>query len=155
LARDSWVAEVLDPWLGGFTLKVMRGGRSVNVDVSADGAGLVSHAGNALLAEVADKLGLTRELSAGLAGVKQRDRGHDPGRVIRDLVVMIASGGECIADLGAVRDQQALFGPVASDSTAFRVIDRAASEGLCWMVCARLMLGAGSGSGSCTARLRR
>jgi hypothetical protein len=41
---------------------------------------------------------------------------------------MPAGGGECVADLGAVRDQQALFGPVASDSTAFRVIERIASE---------------------------
>ena len=63
-----------------------------------------------------------------LAGVKQRRRGHDLGRVIRDLAVMLADGGECVADLGAVRDQQALFGRVASDSTAFRVIDRVASE---------------------------
>ena len=109
-------------------MKVMRDGRPVTVDVTADGAGLVSHAGSALLAQVADKLGLTRALSLRLAGVKQRRRGHDPGRVIRDLAVMLADGGECVSDLGAVRDQQSLFGPVASDSTAFRVIDRIASE---------------------------
>ena len=90
--------------------------------------GFVSRAGAALLAQVADRLGLTRSLSLRLAGVKQRRRGHDPGRVIWDLAVMLADGGECVADLGAVRDQQALFGRVASDSTAFRVIDRVASE---------------------------
>jgi hypothetical protein len=109
-------------------LKVMRDGRSVTVEVTADGAGLVSHAGTALLARVADKLGLTGALSRGLGSIKQRRRGHDPGRVIRDLAVMLADGGECVSDLGAVRDQQALFGAVASDSTAFRVIDRIASE---------------------------
>jgi Transposase DDE domain group 1 len=109
-------------------LKVMRDGRPVTVDVTADGAGLVSHAGSALLAQVADKLGLTRMLSVRLAALKQRRRGHDPGRVIRDLAVMLADGGECVSDLGAVRDQQALFGQVASDSTAFRVVDRVASE---------------------------
>src|SRR3954447_13669853 len=111
-----------------FTLRVMRDGRPVTVEVTSDGAGLVSHAGSALLARVADKLRLTKALSLRLAGVKRRRRGHDPGRVIRDLAVMLADGGECVADLGAVRDQQALFGPVASDSTAFRVIDRVASE---------------------------
>jgi hypothetical protein len=89
---------------------------------------LVSHAGSALLAQVADKLGLTKALSLRLAAIKQRRRGHDPGRVIRDLAVMLAGGGECVSDLGGVRDQEALFGPVASDSTAFRVIDRIASE---------------------------
>jgi len=64
----------------------------------------------------------------GLAGLKARRRGHDPGRVIRDLAVMLADGGECVSDLGAQRDQEGLFGPIASDSTAFRVIDRVASE---------------------------
>ena len=53
-----------------------------------------------MLAQVADRLGLTRSLSLRLAGVKQRRRGHDPGRVIRDLAVMLADGGECVADLG-------------------------------------------------------
>jgi Transposase DDE domain group 1 len=91
---------------------------------------LVSHAGSALIAQVGDKLGLTRSLSLRLAVFKQRRRGHDPGRVIRDLAVMLADGGECVSDLGAVRDQEVLFGPVASDSTAFRVIDRVASEKL-------------------------
>src|SRR5437763_13805499 len=106
----------------------MRDGRPVTVEVTADGAGLVSHAGSALLAQVADKLGLARALSVRLAVLKQRRRGHDPGRVIRDLAVMLADGGGCVSDLGAVRDQQSLFGPVASDSTAFGVIDRIASE---------------------------
>ena len=109
-------------------MKVMRDGRPVTVDVTADGAGLVSHAGSALLAQVADKLGLTRALSLRLAGLKRRRRGHDPGRVIRELAVMLADGGECVSDLGAVRDQEPLFGKVASDSTAFRVIDRVASD---------------------------
>src|SRR5512132_196962 len=106
----------------------MRDGRPVTVEVTADGAGLVSHAGSALVARVADKVGLTAALSSRLAAIKQRRRGHDPGRVIRDLAVMLADGGECVSDLGAVREQEALFGAVASDSTAFRVVARIASE---------------------------
>jgi hypothetical protein len=90
----------------------------------------MSHAGTALIAQVADKLGLTQALSLRLSVLKQRRRGHDRGQVIRDLAVMLADGGECISDLGAVRDQEALFGPVASDWTALRVIDRVASEQL-------------------------
>ena len=104
----------------------MRNGRSVTVEVTADGAGLVSHAGTALIAQVAEKLGLTMALSQGLGGVKQRRRGHDPGRVIRDLALMLADGGECVSDLGGVREQDALFGEVASDSTAFRMVKRIA-----------------------------
>ena len=108
-------------------MKVMRDGRPVTVEVTADGAGLVSHAGTALLGQVADKVGLTSALSVRLAAIKQRRRGHDPGRVVRDLAVMLADGGECVSDLGATRDQDALFGKVASDSTAFRMVDRIAS----------------------------
>ena len=108
-------------------MKVMRNGRSVTVEVTADGTGLVSRAGTALVAQVADKVGLTRALSLRLGCLKQRRRGHDPGRVIGDLAVMLTDGGECVSDLGAVRDQQVLFGPVASDSTAFRTVEKIAS----------------------------
>jgi hypothetical protein len=107
---------------------VQRDGRGFTVDVAADGEGLVSHAGAALLAEAADRLGLTAALSRALAPMRARRGKHDPGQVIRDLAVMLADGGDCLADLRAVRDQQVLFGPVASDATAFRVIDRIASE---------------------------
>jgi len=109
-------------------MKVKRAGRSVNVKVTTDGAGLVSHAGTALFAEVADTLGLTRALSQRLAPVKQRRRGHDPGRVIRDLAVMLVDGGHSVSDLGVVREQQALFGEVASDSTAYRLIEKIGSD---------------------------
>ena len=55
-------------------------------------------------------------------------RGHAPGRVLRDLAVMLADGGDALCDLRAVRDQQALFGEVASDSTAYRLIERIAHD---------------------------
>ena len=108
-------------------MRVMRDGRPVTVEVTADGAGLVSHAGTALLGRVAAKVGLTSALSLGLAGLKLRRRGHDPGVVIQDLAVMLADGGECVSDLGATREQDVLFGSVASDSTAFRVVEKIAS----------------------------
>jgi hypothetical protein len=114
--------------LGRITLKVTRAGRQINVVVASDGTGLVSHAGSALLAQVADKSGLTRALSRELAGLRLRAGSHDRGRVIRDLAVMLADGGDCLADLGAVRDQASLFGRVASGSTAFRVIDQIAGD---------------------------
>jgi hypothetical protein len=37
-----------------------------------------------------------------------------------DLAVMLADGGEAISDLAVLRDQAGLFGPVASDPTAWR-----------------------------------
>ena len=120
----------------GFTLRVTREGRRFTVEVTADGDGLVSHAGAALVAEVADRVGLTRELSRALAGVRVRRGRHDPGRVIRDLAVMLTDGGDCLSDLRAVRDQQPLFGPVASDTTAFRLIDRITATPRCSTRCA-------------------
>src|SRR3954468_8359266 len=106
----------------------MRGGRRFTVDVAPDGEGLVSHARAALLAETADRVGLTRALSCALAGIRERRGKHDPGRVVRDLAVMLADGGDCLADLRAVRDQQPLFGRVAADPTAFRLIDAIAAD---------------------------
>jgi hypothetical protein len=59
-------------------LKVQRDGRNVTVEVTSDGEGLVSHAGSALLSQIADKSGLTQALSVRLADLKQRQSGHDP-----------------------------------------------------------------------------
>jgi hypothetical protein len=112
-------------------LKVQRDGRPVTVTVRADGdENTVAHAGAALLAEVADRLGLTAALSSELAGLRQRRSAHDPGRVARDLAVMLADGGDALCDLRALRDQRALFGRVASDATAWRVIDAVCEHGL-------------------------
>jgi hypothetical protein len=91
--------------------------------VTADGRGVVGHAGTRMLADLADAAGLSIALSEALAPLRQRDRGHDPGRVALDLAVMLADGGEAIADLAVLRNQSDLFGPVASDATAWRVLD--------------------------------
>ncbi len=77
-----------------------------------------------------DRVGLAGALSEALGGLRERRGGDDPGRVIRDLAVMLADGGDCLSDLRAVRDQSALFGRVASDSTAFRLIEKACTPGL-------------------------
>ena len=98
--------------------------------VSADGDGVVSHAGSALLVGVADKVGLTGALSAAMQPTRERVSAHDPGVVLRDLAVMLADGGTALSDLGALRDQPGVFGTVASDSTAYRVIDSIDAAGL-------------------------
>ncbi len=82
----------------------------------------MSHSGSALLAELADRLGLTQALGDAMADTRMRRSAHDPGAVLCDLAVMLADGGDSLSDLGALRDQQALFGPVASARTAWRTI---------------------------------
>jgi len=111
-------------------LRVQRSGRFDKVEVMADGKGLASHAGSALLVAVADKVGLTEALSEALAPTRERRSAHDPGEVVRDLCVMLADGGDCLADLGALRDQEDLFGRVASNATAWRAIDSLSGEGM-------------------------
>lgn len=96
--------------------------RLQTVDVTADGQGLVSHAGAALLVELADRAGLTGGLSAALAETRERRSAHDPGRVLRDVAVMLADGGDCVTDIDAYRGQERLFGARASETTTQRVL---------------------------------
>ena len=96
--------------------------RLETVEVAADGEGLVSHAGVALLVELADRVGLTGALSGALAGTRERRSAHDPGRVLRDVAVMLADGGDCVTDIDAYRGQERLFGARASETTTHRVI---------------------------------
>jgi hypothetical protein len=91
--------------------------------VTADGKGIASHAGTRLLAEMAEFTGLTGALSEALAPTVRRSRRHDPGRVLLDMALTLADGGDCLSDLSVLRDQPALFGSVASTPTASRVID--------------------------------
>ncbi|HEX5496398.1 MAG TPA: transposase, partial [Mycobacteriales bacterium] len=95
------------------------------VKVSADGVGLVSRAGCLLLREVADASGVTRAWTAALLDTyRALPTAHLPGAVLRDLAVTIADGGDALAHLAGLRDQVKLFGPVASDATAWRVVQR-------------------------------
>jgi hypothetical protein len=82
----------------------------------------VSHAGTVLLAELADRTGLTGALSAALAGTRERRSAHAPGRVLRDVAVMLADGGDCVTDLEGLRGQERLFGAVASETTTHRTL---------------------------------
>ena len=74
------------------------------------------------MVELADRVGLTGALSEALAGTRERRSAHDPGRVIRDLAVMLADGGDCVTDMDAYRGQERLFGAKASETTTHRVI---------------------------------
>jgi len=83
---------------------------------------LVSHAGVALLVELADRAGLTEALSGALADTRERRSAHDPGRVLRDVAVMLADGGDCVTDMAAFEGQERLFGARASETTTQRVL---------------------------------
>lgn len=93
--------------------------------VTTDGTGVVSHAGTVLLAELADRIGLTAALGEATDALRERCAGHDPGRVLVDVAVAIADGAVTISDVQALADQQGLHSPagsVASTSTIWRVL---------------------------------
>ena len=98
--------------------------------VTADGTGVVGHVGAALLAELADRLGLTAALGWRADRSQTRRHRHQAGRVLRGLAVLLADGGDCLSDLAALRDQPELFGEVASTATAWRVVEPVAGDEL-------------------------
>ena len=74
------------------------------ITVTGDGAGVVSHAGSRLLADLADATTLTAEVSEALDGVRGPRPRHDPGRLLVDLAVAIADGAEAISDIAVLAD---------------------------------------------------
>jgi len=95
--------------------------------VTADGTGIVSHAGVALIRALADNIGLTAGLSRALTS--DRLLVHDRGRMLADLACAIADGAEVISDFRVIGDQEDLFGRVASVPTAWRTLDEIARGG--------------------------
>jgi hypothetical protein len=47
---------------------------------------------------------------------------HDPAKVILDLAVAVALGGDALADAAVVRSEPGVYGPVASEATISRTI---------------------------------
>ena len=91
--------------------------------VSADGRGVLSHAAVGLLREVAALSGLSAGVSGVLVDTYRGRWLHDPGRVFTDLATAVADGADCVSGIGQLSDQGAQHGPVASVSTAWRLID--------------------------------
>ena len=98
--------------------------------LSADGTGtgVVSHAGATVVLRAAEKTGLTSRLSEALAPWRKPLATHDPGKIIADLAVAVAIGGDCLADINQLRADPAVFGQVASDPTVSRLISTLADD---------------------------
>jgi DDE family transposase len=75
------------------------------VTATADGEGVVSHAGSRLLADIADRTTLTEQLSLALDGLRKPRARHDPGRVLVDMAVAVADGATTISDVAVLADQ--------------------------------------------------
>ena len=94
------------------------------VKVSADGHGVVSHAGTGLLREVADLTGLSSQVTAALADTYRGPWTHAPGDVFAGLAAAVADGADCVDGVGQLwGDREHVFGVVASTTTLWRLVD--------------------------------
>lgn len=99
-----------------------------SLSVEGGGTGIVSHAGTALLLRAGEKTGLLDELSRALSPWRKPLAIHDPGKIVFDLAVSVAIGGDCLADIAQLRGDRDVFGPVASDPTVSRLVSTLAAD---------------------------
>ncbi len=92
------------------------------VRVMAGDRQVVSQVGMHLLGDLADRVGLTSAYSAAVPWTGERAPGHDRGRLLAQVAVMLAGGGQCVADMATLRDEPELFGNVASAPTIWRAV---------------------------------
>lgn len=81
-----------------------------------------------LLTETIAASGLAADLSAGLSRWCKPLAVHHPGKVLLDLALTLAAGGDCLADLGLLRAEPGVYGLIASDATVSRTIDALAAN---------------------------
>jgi hypothetical protein len=96
--------------------------------VDACGSAAVSQAGGVLLVETIRVAGLDGGLSGALETWRRPGAVHDPAKILLDLAVAVALGGDCLADAAVVRAEPAVFGLVASDATISRTIAAMAGD---------------------------
>jgi hypothetical protein len=107
-----------------------RIGSYPHVRIEGGGRAVVSQAGGVLLVETIRKAGLDTEISAALTPWRKARAVRDPGKIPLDMALAVALGGDCLADVGMLRAEPAVFGPVASDPTVSRLINTLATTGL-------------------------
>jgi hypothetical protein len=98
------------------------------VRVDRAGSGVVSQSGGVLLVDTIRAVGLGRVLSAALAPWRTPTARYHPAKVLPDLAVELAVGGDCLADIARLRAEPGVFGRVASDPTVSRMIDALAAD---------------------------
>ena len=90
-----------------------RSGLYPRLNVDAAGSGVVSQAGAVLLVETARAVGLDLALSTALQRWRRPGARHDPGKVVLDLAVALAVGGDCLADVAVLRGEPRVGVPPA------------------------------------------
>src|SRR4051794_6203541 len=105
-----------------------RSGLYPRLAVDGQGRKVVSGAGGGLLTRTAGAVGLDRALTEAMSPWRRPLTRHDPGKIVLDLAMSLAIGGDCLADIAQLRADPQVFGPVASDPTVSRLIDTLAAD---------------------------
>lgn len=105
-----------------------RSGLYPCLTVDDRGRKVVSGAGGVLLTRTAAAVGLDVALSSALRPWRRPLARHDPGKVLLDLAISLAVGGDCLADIAQLRAHPEVFGQVASDPTVSRLVDVLAAD---------------------------
>ncbi len=82
----------------------------------------MSQAGGVALLGTIRASGLDRGLSQAVRPWRKPLAVHDPAKVLLDLAVAVALGGDCLADVAVLRGEPAVYGLVASDPTVSRTV---------------------------------
>ncbi len=81
---------------------------SLRVDGSAER--VVSVAGSVLLVKTATAVGLDRGLATAWVPWRKPRAVHYPGKILLDLALAVAVGGDCLADVGQARSVRRYLG---------------------------------------------
>lgn len=105
-----------------------RSGLYPHVRVDTATVPAVAHAGGALLTRTTRVSGIDRLLSEALRPWRKPLARHDPAKVVLDVAVSLALGGDACRDAALLRAEPGVYGPVASDATISRTIAALAGD---------------------------
>ena len=88
----------------------------------------VGQAGGVLLTRTVQVSGLGQVLSQALGPWRKPLARHDPAKVLLDLAISLALGGDSCRDAALLRSEPGIYGPVASDPTISRTITALAAD---------------------------
>ena len=111
----------------------MNGTSTRRVKAESGGKGVVAHVGLHALGAFADRLGLGVALSSAISCGGNGIPVHDRGKVLTQMALVLAGGGESCLDIEHLRIGGALFGSVPSDTTVartFHEIDPGTRDGI-------------------------
>ena len=107
----------------------MHSTSTIRVSVEPGGTGVAAHVGLHALGSFADRIGLGASLSSLIVSGGERQPLHDRGKVLVQMALVLAGGGESCSDIEHLRVQDTFFGSVPSDTTVFRAFHELTAAG--------------------------